>query len=610
MKKKKILNFAIIFVILALFSVIIEFLIFNFKYIFLVDNKGIIDISDKIIYNEKDNNNEIEINLVKKTYINKLKMYYKVSDNLKIELYVDNNDPINDTLNSLLNNNTINLDKKVKKIIISYPNNIDDIKIKSIKIDNNLHISYVRIIFIFSILLCGLILYKFYKTGGKNDQFHKIFFILFIIIGTNLIIIQPNTCYYSYDDQIHYSHSVNLINFRNKLSLSDKYSISYKNFDDINSFDDVNAVDKLLNNLSEENEEIMNIDSNLYNKIGYAPSALGLLIGRLFHLPYTICFKLGKIFNLLSYGLIMMYAIKKVKIGKRLLSVIAFLPSSLYLSANYSYDPAVIAGFTLAFVLLLNVFVDKNEKIDFKWMCIFLFSLLYGSFVKAVYVPVLLLLLFIPKDRFKNNKICKYIKIMTIVIFMLVLATFVLPSVNGTLQADVRGGNTSVTLQLHHILSNPFNYLLILKNTMVELFFDRFLCNGTLGGMGYATCIKGNLAYILLGLLLFTWITDDNDNEINFKFKTRLLFFINIITIILLIWTALYLSFTPVGLNTISGVQPRYFIPLLFPLLITFKFLKIKNHYSQKLYNTCILSLLCFINFIMIYNSFVLSFGV
>ena len=35
-----------------------------------------------------------------------------------------------------------------------------------------------------------------------------------------------------------------------------------------------------------------------------------------------------------------------------------------------------------------------------------------------------------------------------------------------------------------------------------------------------------------------------------------------------LIWSALYLSYSPVGATHISGVQPRYYYPLMLPLML------------------------------------------
>ena len=44
-----------------------------------------------------------------------------------------------------------------------------------------------------------------------------------------------------------------------------------------------------------------------------------------------------------------------------------------------------------------------------------------------------------------------------------------------------------------------------------------------------------------------------------------------------LIWTALYLSFTPVGLSQINGVQGRYYIPITIWLLWVLRNKKIVN---------------------------------
>ena len=42
-----------------------------------------------------------------------------------------------------------------------------------------------------------------------------------------------------------------------------------------------------------------------------------------------------------------------------------------------------------------------------------------------------------------------------------------------------------------------------------------------------------------------------------------------VIGIVVLIWTALYLDYTPVGASSIDGVQARYYTPLLFPILLS-----------------------------------------
>lgn len=608
MEKNKIIKLTIRITIFLLLSIFIELLVFNYNNLFLIKNKGIYNVTDKL-KQDTDNNKNFILELDKKTYISKLIIEYKTSENIKVNLIIDNDEKNvkNDTLNYMLKSNSIKINKKVKNIIINCSENVENLKIKKLIIDNNLDISYVRILFIFSIMLCWLILYKYYKNGGKTKKIHIVYLLISIIIGSNIIIIQPNTCFYSFDDQIHYENTLNLINFQNKIQQNEIYASTQSLFEDINSNDDIKQQDIYLNSNNEVIDRNYQFDSNIYSKIGYIPSAIGIIIGKILHMPFAICFKLGKLFNLLSFTLIMMFAIKKTKIGKRLLTVIALLPTSIFFAAQYSYDPAVTAGFVLAFVMLLNVFVDKNEKISLRWMIIFILSIIYASCVKAVYIPLILLFLFIPKDRFENEKNCKKVKIGVLLIFILMMSTFILPSVNGNMEGDSRGGATSVSEQLSYIIHHPINYLNILKNTMYNEFTDRFLGNNIIGGLAYIYKIGGNYYYLLLVLLIFVWITDYS-KKINFKVKS--LIFLNVIGIILLIWTALYLSFTPVRLNTIYGVQSRYFLPLLFPILICFKPFKISNQYKENKYNIFILTFISIILFVIIYNNFILSFGI
>jgi uncharacterized membrane protein len=50
--------------------------------------------------------------------------------------------------------------------------------------------------------------------------------------------------------------------------------------------------------------------------------------------------------------------------------------------------------------------------------------------------------------------------------------------------------------------------------------------------------------------------------------------------------TALYISFTPVGENTIAGCQVRYIVPVLFPILYMITPDSIVNNLKKNLYYT------------------------
>ena len=179
------------------------------------------------------------------------------------------------------------------------------------------------------------------------------------------------------------------------------------------------------------------------------------------------------------------------------------------------------------------------------------------------------------------------------------MSTFVAPTlgsaINGTVIAgDARGGATSVSEQFLFIINNPFEYARIL-----------FTCWGkTLFSYLFGTDINVNFAYYpisrnvvwadIVYVILF-WSTALTANSyigknVTRKIKTYKGFtVIMVLGVMYLIWTALYLSFTPVGLGYINGVQPRYYIPLLL-LIATLVFNnKIKLKMTQKCYNVIII---------------------
>ena len=106
--------------------------------------------------------------------------------------------------------------------------------------------------------------------------------------------------------------------------------------------------------------------------------------------------------------------------------------------------------------------------------------------------------------------------------------------------------------------------------------------------------------------MLYVLFSENINNSL--KLRDKLIIAVGIIGIILLIWTALYLSFTPVGENYINGVQPRYFIPLLLPIFYIFKTDKIKNNISNRYFNLLVLTIPSIILSISLYQMFILAY--
>ena len=121
--------------------------------------------------------------------------------------------------------------------------------------------------------------------------------------------------------------------------------------------------------------------------------------------------------------------------------------------------------------------------------------------------------------------------------------------------------------QLIHIFSHPWTYTKLLLSSIWKTFNDYTVGVEGIGRMGHLPLV--NNVVPLVGLTAYTVLTDQREEE---KTKPALwqrgAILLAVFCVLCLIWTALYLSFTPVGADQINGVQGRYYIPLTLLLLL------------------------------------------
>lgn len=610
-KKSKFKNILLIFIFSIVLSLLIECFCYNFNILKLdINSRRQFSILNKISKIEQNvNNKEIYINM-KDIYINKLIINYSSIENSDYIIEYSCSDHFNkksiclieDGFNEKFDKTISNINENITSIKIIVD---DSVEIKDIEINNKFNLNYYRIIFyVVTIFLVMLVIY-FYKIDYITKKFEYLFLIISLLLGCLIVIFIPNTTFYSWDDETHYSNSLKLLNdnvYWSENSWQMKTPFPFSPYS-INSKEEQNVQNEYL----DLSKEIVNIEKHRllikYSEISYIAPSIGLKIANFLKLPFSIKFKVGKFMNVLVYSVVMFMAIKLSKIKKRLLFVIGLIPTTIFMSAQYSYDPPITAFLCLGTSVLINEFIEKEKKISIQNVFIFLFSIIYASFTKTIYAPLIFLILLLPKTKFKDNKQCIKFKIGIILIGFLLLSTFILPTlISADATGDLRGGNTSVSGQLSLVFKNPFGYLLILKNNMVDLFFNKLISKETLGNFAYVSQISDNLYYMFLTLLICVGVTDD-ERKYEIPKYLKIIIPIIIFGIIVLIWTALYLSFTPVGEMVINGVQGRYFIPLLFPLMVSFCSNKIINNISCKKYNLFIIMVCLFILLMAIYQN-------
>lgn len=521
-----------------------------------------------------------------------------------------------DTVNSWFSDFYTNLNKKVTSIEITL-NKVEDAELTAVSCSNRFEVNNYRVLFFlvaFSLLYCLLFEKKIYK------KLEWLFVVYALIFGL-LLIFYAQPVKNSWDEQIHFGNAYSLAFGRN-VEWTEAAELT-KNGETVTcntkaEFAELRAY------LNEKNDTVVYTEQKeslipAYSSLAYIPQAIFINIASILKTSFSVLYALGKIGNLLIYILVMFWAIKLAKRKKLFLIFVALMPTPLFLAASYTYDTIVFSFITLACVLWANELYNESINIRKIIGMVLLFAI--GCFSKAVYIPMILIMLILPIASTKKKKDKIIVWTMILCITCLVMLTFVLPTLTSTMAGDLsfggdsRGGATSVVGQLVSMVKHPMASIKLMVKSIFEL--DNFR------NLGYPEADNyffGNLMFLNfanLGILTDKWscviivlagmllLTPDQQNiryERKLSIMDKIIIAIAVIGTIGFIWLALYLSFTPVGETHISGVQARYYLPLLYlgALIFNGKRISLKCDYCKLSRATFVIS--CCLGAIMIYQ--------
>jgi len=212
-------------------------------------------------------------------------------------------------------------------------------------------------------------------------------------------------------------------------------------------------------------------------------------------------------------------------------------------------------------------------------------------------------LYFIKKEKFRSKK--GYIGYLAGVscAIMIAIGVIALPyfASGGGGAGDNRGGeNINASEQTMFILQNPVTYAIILLRFIRDYLISIHTTQHYHHLQHYVTFFihLGTSAYyfVVWGLLGFVAITDRNENDaLTSRIKDKALISFLVLSTFALIATAMYLSFTPVGEDTIAGIQGRYLMPFLFPFFYIIGGFKINNDMNKQMYSMGVYGIMSFV---------------
>lgn len=609
--KKLIITYFFTVILLFVFS----FLFVNGNLLKHKENRGVFSLDENVIVSKSKKSTTIEYD--GERYIDKFHFSYKSNKNINIKYKVTYYNKFGritkktiEARNSYLTNDAYQkIGKNVRKITMKIDKNIDVYNFSTV---NEIHINWYIFIFL-SILFLNIYLFYF-KRCYFSKKIEKGFLVIALSAGILFIICEPVFPNSSWDDQIHYNNIY-------KMGTTDtKYSVITKNVSDLelvkDMFDTLDERNNFYDKVDKLNDKTTKYPIgpkySSFKKLNYIPISIIYLVSDILNLSYVVTFILGKLLYLLLYVTVIYFAIKIIPKHKHLVALIGLIPTSLFMASNYNYDNFIIS-FSLFFIaVFVKEMSNKTKLINKKLLIISLLGLIIGCFTKAVYAPLLLILLLLPKTKFSSLKNYRIFRLGVISLTFILCATFVLPTISSPSEiSDVRGGDTSAKRQIKSIINSPISFTKSFSGNYFINFSDKFIGRKTLTNYSYYENTEvedvSNNYYILIVILVFFTLVENIDKEYLNK-KDKLFILAVIMLVMAFIWGALYLSFTPVGGEIIKGVQGRYFIPLLLPLLLLFKTDKINHKIDEITYSSILYYGMIFVLFVSIFSKIVLNY--
>lgn len=313
------------------------------------------------------------------------------------------------------------------------------------------------------------------------------------------------------------------------------------------------------------------------NPILYIPSALGITIGRLLKGSVADVFYLGRIFNLITYALLIILTLKIVPFKKNVFFAIALVPMLLCLGGTYSPDGLGMGVISLFIAYCLKLY-DKKEEINIKEIiilaCLYCLTLTFKS---MSYFAIGLIIFILPiKQIIKNNK-QKLLWLIPVLAVLMVILLVIQPTVDIT-QGDSRGGNTGAVAQVQNLLANPSLIIQVVNNHINQ----SILNFSWIKDLHFSYYFSNNSGQVFLCMIIFYLYVAIKDDSKNFSKKNKAIFISTFLLIFAITSLALYLTFTEIGYTTVAGYQARYLFPILSLVLMSISSKNLKNGETQE----------------------------
>lgn len=312
---------------------------------------------------------------------------------------------------------------------------------------------------------------------------------------------------------------------------------------------------------------------------GYLPQAIGILLAKLLNLDAIWLMWLARVFNLLCYATIVSYAVKKTPIFKVPIIAVACLPMSMFQAASVSIDSMII-GLCLFVIAYFFYLCESEGEIGYKDVGIFFGLTMLLGLLKLPYLAFSFLIFGIPFGKFKKKGMFFYlvIGIFVIGIIGIMWSNYATDALwHSSRAVHYLKYNVSSTLQMNFLLSDKLNPILLTSLILESL--NGFIAGNFLiyppdfsGGYTTASNFITAILPFFMGCVFLAYPFTEK-----FRFKSKLVALLVLLIVYFGTVFIQFLTWSPSGQLVISGLSPRYFLPLLAIVPFVFGFNKVKE---------------------------------
>jgi uncharacterized membrane protein len=318
----------------------------------------------------------------------------------------------------------------------------------------------------------------------------------------------------------------------------------------------------------------------LYPPFPYLFSGLGIAVARFCSMTVLNGFYMARLFNLLAaIGIIfcVMQLLRPLPELQLMLFLIAGMPMMTFELMSVSADCITFSFAVLVFACIVNLSIKWNRGVYFAlaMSCVLL------GLCKQVYalLPFISFIFWrsIPGSFFRKTGH-----------IMLVIACAIVPMVVWSMYAQniyvphLKGVHIDPVAQMRYFIGN---WHILTPHFLKNIFYENWRVNvhsmyGILGWLDaplprqdaalYIGLCFASVLLLLRRKAFWHTLTFRGNNDLEISIATRFLLLSFVLFSVFLIALSMYLSWNPVGVTSLEGIQGRYFIPLLPILLLAF----------------------------------------